>query len=78
MKVTVVGKEHLSGKSRKTGKDFDSNIAHVTYKKNGVDGQTVESIWLDPASYSLSDIQVGKTYDVDRDGRGFICGFTLA
>ena len=41
MKVTVIGKERISGVSRKTGKPFDSCVAHVAYKKNGVDGMTV-------------------------------------
>lgn len=63
MKVTVVGKEHASGKSRKTGKEFDSNIVHVTNKKNGTDGLTVDSIWLDPAAYPLRSIEVGAEYN---------------
>ena len=46
MKVTVVGKEHVSGKSRKTGNPFDANVAHVTHKKNGCEGLTVDSISL--------------------------------
>lgn len=75
MKVFVLGKEHISGTSRKTGKAFDSNIVHVSYTKNGVEGHTVESIWLDPKSFPLKDIVVGENYSVDRDQRGFVCGF---
>lgn len=78
MKVSVIGKEYVSGKSRKTGKDFAANVVHVCYKKNGVDGLAVDGIWLDPMSYPLSDIQVGKVYDLDRDGRGYVCGFEIA
>ena len=77
MKVTVIGKEYVSGTSKKTGKPFAANVVHVSQKKMGVEGFAADSIWLDPASYPLPDIQVGKTYDVDRDGRGFICGFDL-
>jgi hypothetical protein len=44
MKVTVIGKTHLSGNSKKTGKPYDSTVAHVTCKKNGVDGLAAESI----------------------------------
>lgn len=78
MKVNVIGKEFVSGTSRKTQKDFAANVVHVSYKKNGVEGNAVDSIWLDPASYPLAGIQVGKLYDLDRDGRGFVCSFEIA
>ena len=50
MKVTVMGKEYVSGTSKKTGKDFAANVVHVTHKKNGVEGGVnpkfcVNSIW---------------------------------
>lgn len=75
MKVLVVGKEHASGKSKKTGKDFSNTVVHVSFKKNRVEGQAVDIVWLDPASYPLESIKVGGTYDVDRDSRGFVIGF---
>lgn len=78
MKVTVVGKEFVSGTSRKSGKEFAANVAHVTHKKTGVEGLVVDSIWLDPEEYPLSGIAVGKVYEVDRDSRGFIVDFILA
>jgi len=78
MKVTVIGKEHVSGTSKKTGKAFDVNVAHVAYKKSGVEGQTVESVWLDPSFIAMAHIEVGKVYDLDRDNRGFVCGFEHA
>mgnify|MGYP000855905866 CR=1 FL=1 len=77
MKVTVTGKEYVSGTTKKTGKDFAANVVHVTHKKNGVEGYATDAIWLDPKSYPLADIQVGKVYDVDRDSRGFIVDFEL-
>ena len=72
-----MGKEYVSGTSKKTGKDFAANVVYVTHKKNGVEGVAVDAIWLDPSTYPLFDIQVGKVYDLDRDGRGFIVGFEL-
>lgn len=75
MKVLVLGKEHVSGTSKKTCKAFDANVVHIAYKKSGVEGQMVESVWLDPSFIALAHIDVGKTYDLDRDGRGFVCGF---
>jgi len=78
MKVTVIGKEFVSGTSKKTQKDFASNVVYISHKKNGVDGLAVDSVWLDPKTYPLTDIAVGKVYDLDRDSRGFVCGFEPA
>lgn len=78
MKVVVLGKEHVSGTSKKNGKSFEANVVHVAYKKIGVDGQSVDSIWLNPNDYPLTGIQVGKSYNVDRDSRGFLLSFDLA
>lgn len=78
MKVVVIGKEYISGTSKKSGKPFEANLVHVSYKKNGVEGQAVEGIFLDPNTYPLSGIQVGKTYDVDRDSHGYPISFDLA
>ena len=77
MKAIVIGKEFVSGHSKKTNKDFASNVVYVTHKKNGVDGQAVDTVWLDPAGYPFKDIHVGKTYDIDRDSRGFVVDFAL-
>lgn len=78
MKVVVIGKEYVIGTSRKNGKPFEANVVHVSFKKMGVDGQAVDSIWLNPNDYPLTGIQVGKTYEVDRDSRGFLLSFDLA
>lgn len=77
MKATVMGKEFVSGTSKKTGKDFAANVVHLAHKKNGVEASAVDAIWLDPKSYPLPDIQIGKIYDIDRDSHGFIVGFEL-
>ena len=78
MKVFVIGKEHAEGTSKKTGNPFSNTVVHVSYKKNRVEGQAVDTIWLDANSYPLDSIQVGKTYDVDRDSRGYVLDFELA
>ena len=77
MKVNVIGKEYVKGHSKKTGNDFEANVVHVTYKQDGVEGQTCESVWLDCDRHPLNAIQVGKVYDLDRNSRGRIVGFTL-
>ena len=78
MKAMVIGKEYVSGHSKKTNKDFAANVVHVTYKKNKTEGQAVDTIWLDPTNYPITEIQLGKVYEIDRDSRGFIVDFTLA
>ena len=78
MKVCVIGKEHAEGISKKNGNPFSNTVVHVSYKKNRVEGQAVEAIWLDAKSFPLDAIQVGKTYDVDRDNRGYVIDFELA
>ena len=75
MKVTVVGKEYVHGTSRKNGKPFEANVVHVSHKKMGVEGQAVDSIWLNVDEYPLPSIRVGGVYDVDRDSRGFLLSF---
>lgn len=76
MKVTVIGKEFVSGTSKKSGKDFAANVVHIAHNKNGVTGQAVDTVWLDPVQYPLDSIAVGKVYEVDRDNRGFLIDFT--
>ena len=78
MKVCVIGKEHAEGTSKKSGNPFSNTVVHVSYRKNHVEGQAVEAIWLDAKSYPLGSIQVGKTYEVDRDNRGYVIDFELA
>lgn len=76
MRVKVLGKQNLQGVSRKTGKEFNSNVVHVMFQKNGVDGDAVQTIWLDPQTYPLASIKLGQTYNVDYDSAGFLLGFT--
>lgn len=78
MKVTVIGKEHVSGTSKKTGKPFSATVVHTSYKRNRVDGLAVEAVWLDDVTYPVESVKVGSVYDLDRDSRGFVCGFEPA
>ena len=75
MKVRVVGKESVSGTSKKTGKAFAATIVHLSFKKARCEGSAVESVWLDPADCPVADIVVGKDYNLDRDSRGYVIGF---
>lgn len=75
MKVTVVGKEYMSGESKKTGKPYSATMVHVTYPKARCEGECVESIWVDESLLPENKIQIGSQYDVDRDARGYLLAF---
>lgn len=75
MKVTVIGKEMMSGTSKKTGQPYEATIAHVQYKKSKCEGFAVDNVWIDSSLCPAYDIEVGSNYDLDRDGRGFIISF---
>lgn len=77
MKVMVMGKEHVQGTSRKTQKPFDNTVVYVQHKKNGVDGVVCGNVWLNAGTYPIEGIQLGKTYNLDRDERGFVMAFEL-
>jgi len=76
MRVHVLGKQFVSGKSKKTGKDFAANVVDVCFQRNGVEGYATDRIWLDPKEYPLDSIVLDKDYNVDYDFRGYILGFT--
>ena len=76
MRDHVLGKQFVSGKSKKTGKDFAANVVDVCFQRNGVEGYATDRIWLDPKEYPLDSIVLDKDYNVDYDFRGYILGFT--
>ena len=78
MKVTVIGREHIEGTGKKSGKPFNLNIVHFNIKKNGVEGMSAEKAILDAITYPMTDIQVGKAYNLEYDSRGFVACFDLA
>lgn len=65
MRVHVLGKQFVSGKSKKTGKDFAANVVDVCFQRNGVEGYATDRIWLDPKEYPLDNIVLDKDYTVD-------------
>lgn len=75
MKVLVVGKEHRSGVSKKNGNPYDCTVAHIQYKRNKVEGMATEMVWLDTGAFAPDTIVVGKQYNLERDGGGYIVAF---
>lgn len=77
MKIHIEGKAHLEGTSKRTGKDFNFNQVHYLAPARGVEGLAAKTLNLDPFMYPISGIQVGATYDVEFDDRGYVVAFEL-
>lgn len=75
MKVKVMGKAHLEGVSKKTGKPFNLNQVHFMAKARGVEGLSSERQFLDSKAYPYDQIVVGLEYNLERDGGGFVVEF---
>ena len=71
MKITIQGKAHLEGVSRKTNKPFNFNQVHYLSPARGGEGMAAKTLNLDPAIYPLPTIQVGTEYHVEFDDRGY-------
>lgn len=76
MKVTVLGKEKMQGVSKKTGGEFCGTMVHVTYPKMRCEGKAVETVFIDESYLPYGRIAPDRVYDLDRDGRGYIIGFS--
>jgi len=76
MFVTVVGKSHRVGTSKK-GKDYDFTTMMVEYgMSSNVDneGKQVDRINVDARMISYDLVCVGTTYDLDFDRNGYLLG----
>ena len=75
MKIKVLGKVHLSGTSKKTGKKYDFIQLHCAVPQRGVDGEAAKVISVSPNIVDYDAIIPGKTcsVEVDFDGRIVSC-----
>lgn len=77
MKIKVIGKAHLEGTSKRTGKDYNFNQIHYNAPARGVEGMAAQTLALDPVQYPIGTIFVGSTYDIEFDNRGNVVGMDL-
>ena len=75
MKINVIGKAHLQGTSKKSGKPYNFVQVHYNGPARGVEGLAAQTLMLDPALYPVESISVNSTYNVEFDNRGFVVGF---
>ncbi len=77
MKIKVIGKAHLQGTSKHTGKAYNFIQVHYNGPAFGVEGEAAKTLNLDPAYYPFADIFVGSSYDVQFDNCGYVISFDL-
>lgn len=75
MKIQVIGKAHLEGTSKKTGKPYNFNTVYYNGPDRGVEGLASLSLSLDPSMVPYNTIVVGDTYEVEFGPRGYIVSF---
>lgn len=76
MKITVVGKSHRAGTSKK-GNDYDFTTLMAEYSmraNDDNDGVQVDRINVDARMMPYALIVVGATYDLDFDRNGYLLG----
>lgn len=75
MRVYVIGKRHMEGISKKSGKPYNNTVVYGTYDAYGVEGMACDTFWLSAEEYPLNSIEVGASYAVERTRKGFIINF---
>ena len=75
MIINVIGKRHLSGTSKKSGKPFDfSEVFYIGTQRN-IEGQAGLSFTVDPSVLSFPEIVVGADYNAEFGPGGYLVSF---
>lgn len=75
MKITVIGKRHMEGTSRRTGQPYNFDEVHFNGPAWGVEGMAAQVVKLNPGLCPFADILIGREYELDFDQRGFCVSF---
>lgn len=76
MRINVAGKRNKQGNRKKDGRPYNLNEIHYLGRAYGVEGLGACTLVLDPVQYPFDSIIVGKDYNVEFDGGGYIIDFT--
>jgi len=76
MKIKVVGKAHLEGTSKKTGRPYDFIQIHYLGRARGVIGDAAMTASLDPQMVDFDCLKVPCDAILEFDGRGYPVEFT--
>lgn len=77
MRVTVIGKQKLQGRSKKTGKELNGTIIYFESISPQVEGMRCDSTLIMAAQMPYNDIKVGKDLMLDYDRSGYVAGVSL-
>lgn len=75
MIIKVIGKSHREGVSKKTGNPYNMNTIFFNAKARGVEGLASKEAIIDPAFCGYEAIQVGGSYNLEFDERGYVMAF---
>lgn len=70
MKIEVIGKQHLNGTSRKTGKPYDFTVVHFNITQFGVEGLSACTLNIGNELIAYNDIHLGVEYIIEFDFHG--------
>lgn len=76
MKIKVIGKAHLEGKSRRTENTYNFNQVHYTAPARDVEGTAALPLSLAPALIPYASIKSNAEYEVGFGPRGYVVSFT--
>lgn len=77
MKVTVVGKREMKGKSRNTGRNYHFIEISYTYRHPAIEGFGVSTVNLDPSMAPFEAIKLQKEHTIDFDQSGRVLDFRM-
>ncbi len=75
MRITVIGKQHLKGISKKTNNAYNFIQLHYNAPAMSVEGVAAQTVNVDPSFYPYESIQIGEVYVVEFDRRGYVVEF---
>lgn len=77
MKITVIGKSHHEGISRKSNASYNFNKVYYNAPDKDVEGLASMALTLDPPIIDYASIRVGGDYDVEYGPFNRVVGFRL-
>lgn len=77
MRVTVVGKQKLQGKSKTTGRELNGSIIYFESISPNVEGMRADSALIGSNFMAFDQIKVGKELMLDYDRNGYLVSVSL-
>lgn len=75
MKIKVIGKAHMEGTSKKTGRPYNLYQVHYNAPARGIEGVAARSAMIDPSFIPYDKIIIGNMYNLEFDNAGYVLCF---